>query len=309
MTAARTPRPGFALAAAAAGLLLSAPGPARAAFYATHALAVAGVNLGVADGAPLVRIEGKGPLTTEFVEHTYFRGSTNTGSATAAVSHSPDSLLRVYSSISSSVAGDGYAAVANAQAYWRDVAYWVGPGAPPPVLDFHFHVDGRLSTEPNGIPFPGGPVVAQALPAVFDYDFDFTDRTFETFGGFGAVKGGLYGDSDSGGWSSGGFDGSVLDATFTLRSQYNAAAGGYLWTVALRADAAGDNGRATSDLLNTLSFTGVTLTDGTPAAVTFDSGLRFGPAAVPEPSGLAMLGIGAAGLLGYARRRAARRAA
>src|SRR5208337_3305483 len=83
------------------------------------------------------------------------------------------------------------------------------------------------------------------------------------------------------------YTGGVFSATGYFDAFYDAAFGGYGWGLLLNAVADVTGGDVTDDFLNTLSLTKVTLTDGTPISVTFDSGLTMGT--VPEPSSVVML--------------------
>jgi hypothetical protein len=65
-------------------------------------------------------------------------------------------------------------------------------------------------------------------------------------------------------------------------------------------------GSAFTDASHTITLQGISSPDGTPidpGRLSFESGFRFKPAAVPEPSTIVTLGTGALCLLGYAWRR------
>jgi hypothetical protein len=91
-------------------------------------------------------------------------------------------------------------------------------------------------------------------------------------------------------WDAMSWNGSTFVGDFHIDTPYDAQLGGYGWGVLLSARAFGGGGIASTDAAHTLTLNAVTLADGRPVDVTFDSGLRFNNA-VPEPSTLVMSSI------------------
>lgn len=288
----------------------------------THAFAGA-----IVFGPGPIALEGNGRLDTGRLVESRTSGTRRTSGAAHAITDiTADRFLKVYAAGAGNEAslfssgGQG-----QAVASWRDVAFFDGPGAAPSVLRLTFRADGTLTSGENpGLSFPDNlaefgvslstdPVVFFTEPgaglqfrANYEYEASSYSGNQEITGNNPGVKG----YSARGRWDDFSFSGSSFTGTFHLDIHYRSELGGYGWGITTSARTSSRGGSAEADFLNTVSLESVTLADGTPVAVTFDSGLRFAPtAAVPEPSGLVMLGVGATGLVGYARRRAARRAA
>jgi hypothetical protein len=103
------------------------------------------------------------------------------------------------------------------------------------------------------------------------------------------------------------------DVLFDL--QYDNKLGGYGMNLYASAYTSAHNyyfrgGRGVADFDGTIRLTGVTLTDGNavPGGVTFDSGFTLGPTVspVPEPTTLAIFGLGSVLMVAARRRRSSR---
>jgi hypothetical protein len=89
--------------------------------------------------------------------------------------------------------------------------------------------------------------------------------------------------------------------TFHFDVPYDPSIHGFEWYVVLSSLTEAKGGAAISDFSHTLALSSVTLTNGTPVDVTFDSGLTFGT--VPEPTSMTLLGIAGACIAAYGRRQ------
>jgi hypothetical protein len=91
----------------------------------------------------------------------------------------------------------------------------------------------------------------------------------------------------------------IFTGTFHLDIPYDPTLGGYGWALAMIAssEVSAPGGPASTDAGHTLQLQSVTLPDGTPVSVTFDTGLQL--SSVPEPSTLTLSVISAVGCLVY----------
>ena len=292
-------------------LFLYGVGQAKAAFLPTHAFVRAKTLYGGVLNLPgqTVSIEGNGIIDTGLLSDSAgdgFYSPYYSGRAEAFTGPYGASLLHGYSYAKDGQAGytEGYG---QAMAAWRDVAF-VNSTSSPGIIRLNFSVDALFETE--GV-VTGYSIIQQASINIdaygdttwpnFPYSFDFSDA---------GVANGIfsYGNPTRNIWDSVSFDGLSFHGTFHIDSPYNASLGGFGWKVGVFATSISvlQGGSATTDFLDTVSLQSVTLTDGTPlSGVTFDSGLLLTPgaSAAPEPASLTLLGLGAAGLLGYGWRR------
>ncbi len=115
----------------------------------------------------------------------------------------------------------------------------------------------------------------------------------------GTLGFGNYLGVDTSFWDSVDFTSTGIFGTFHIDTPYNPDLGGYGWGVSLSVWTQAKGGTATADFGHTTSLQSVTLLDGSPVDVTFDSGLQLTDATVvPEPSTLVAAAIGTIALLG-----------
>jgi len=301
------------LASITAWLVLSIASPGvRASVLPSHAF------VGTMTNPAVLTLEGSGPLDTG-LQTGGFPGQFG-NNAQARTDISADRFLQAYSSAFSTGAGL-FDPRGNGQgrAAWRDIAFVTGSA--PPALRLNFVLDGELRAVSFGGGFPSN--WAELGIETTTNPIDFFTGTFVPrdsfpleatvyFGnqqqgspglppGFeGFVARGSFGSS----WDSVNFVGDQFTGRFHIVTPFNPALGGYGWGVSLSAWSFGRGGSAEADALSTLRLESVTLPDGTPIRVTFDSGLRFGvQQAIPEPATLALFGIGSVALLGWGRRK------
>lgn len=282
----------------------------------THAFA--GVGGGPTIGPFGTNLEGNGALDTGLQTYVAPQGAVPyAGSARAVTDVHADRLLRAYAQAGMYEA-PGHSGGFSAVSSWRDVAF-VDPANLPQVLRLNFVVDANLalieipesaiyyahglsklgvSTTTNPVNFfdPGTrAVVGNPGDLGHQYEASLRDQ--------GASPDPVRFDVGGNGWDSYRFAGGHFTGTFHIDTTYDAALGGYGWGLMLQTYAEAYGSGARVDALNTLKLRAVTLTDGTPVAATFDSGLRL--SSVPEPASVVMLGAGALILLGYGWRRRA----
>lgn len=293
----------------------------------THAL-VGGYTLygglKISDGNYLpgesVRIEGNGSLGTGELDDIVDNGPHGiyAGFAAAATGVYADDLLKAMSS-SSSTGHHTFDNYGNADAWagWRDVIYAPSAG-PTETLRLEFQVDGGLNATSEYIGL--GSTSKLAIDTTDDPATFFDTPGFDHYansvsigdpGDFSATYGAytnsegivLHSFEPEGLWDSVHLDGNHFSGTFHIDAHYNSLLGGYGWGVILHAESFAFGGSAAADFFDTMALSSVTLADGTPVDVTFDSGLTFAPtAATPEPSTLALFSLGA---IGFVLRRCA----
>ena len=275
--------------------------------FGTHAV-VGGYTLSGGSGPNVpgeqIRIEGNGILSASLADFWDGYGTVPSFSGDTAAATSPftDVLLKAKSDAvgtgAGSYNGGGYG---DAWSAWRDVAF-VANATPLDTIRATFVVDGSLTTLRTanynnpvqdaklGIWTTTNPTTFFQA-AKFFYDPAATyhlsnsplEIVKETNSAGTSVKA-------SGQWDSVISDGLNVIGTFHIDLAYNSQLGGYGWGVAMHADSQAFGGAAESNFFNTLKLQSVTLADGTPADVTFDSGLQFGSTATPEPSSFVIFG-------------------
>lgn len=307
----------------AAALVLTTLGHVRAGYYPTHAFAgVAGEG-----GYKFLDIlEGEGPLATG--SHSYADSDVVTqagATASASTGIISNHLLAVSTSAYSNnpflFSENG---AAQALAAWRDIAS--AAGLAPASLRFSFSITGSVSATDNGqyvgIGFHDNmgelAVLVNDFPNVAGLDYHFTDDyALEAISYQGSQQqshslpigfnGSLARARTGYSWDTATFVGNSFTGTFHVDVAYNSTYGGYAVSLGLRSWSIGRSGDSESDASHTLGLQSVTLTDGTPVEVTFESGLQFGPStmAAPAPPGvlLALSGILSLGGFGWLRRR------
>ncbi|HZU36589.1 MAG TPA: PEP-CTERM sorting domain-containing protein [Gemmataceae bacterium] len=216
--------------------------------------------------------------------------------------HAPDGLGR----------GGGTETVAAAE--WLDVIHVSGFHPPPATLRLSFHISGLINL---GVPkfgyadarvgltnltdvnqLVGGPFEDASSQGSFYHPSEIfvqlhnngvTNTLTETLSGnnsnFFAGQGGAFD------W----------DASFLV--SYRSDLGGYLMNAYASARAIGILGDSQADFSHTIQLTNVTLPDGSPVSgqIMFDSGFQL-PSAVPEPSSLVLISVGALGLVSGCKR-------
>jgi hypothetical protein len=244
-----------------------------------------------------------------------FDGATVTGSA---ISHTVPNYSQFLGGQASSTQAQGVAygsavvAATYATGIWRDVLFLNGTGPLPSAVTFHFTVEGNMTglstpylNSAIGISYQDYFVAQVYAPSTTDFVRGGGTPNTAVFGlnvnSDGSTTPDIRGwDSFTAG-PSGGFTG-----TFSYQAQYDPALGGYGFNVIEGVEAlAYYNNYAFVQWNDPLTANFVTNTDGTPLSgftLSFDSGLTL-PSAVPEPSSLIPLGIGAVGLMGYGWRR------
>lgn len=298
------------LMVAALTLLFCGAGPVAAGpILPTHAKAGAFITPDVDNpNFQPVLLEGNGALDTGLLYGTYqfADGSLTSLAARAVTNIQAQHLLRAYSY----AAGSGIPA-AQAMAAWRDVAF-VNSMSHPAALRLNFIVDGTFAATSN----PGydgatasiyitGNKAGETDPTKFfqpeqgtDIYYPFEGPPDAAFYSYHGLNGTSY--VLPGFWDSVSFNGTAFHGTFHFDTLYNPNLDGYGWDVALYAYSPIFNeGSATTDFLDTASLQSVTLPDGTPISVTFDSGLQLNAQAVPEPTSLTLLVVGAVCLGGF----------
>jgi hypothetical protein len=290
---------------------------AEAQSIADHALAVVETSTS-ATGEMDRQALGNGPQSTGDVSNEgYVSGLINSTGAmynrlvsaqgTAVTNLSASALLGTYASSYGQPVQiqypPNYGASASASATWTDIAYVSGP-LRPSELDFTFHIEGSRSFLPDLYP---------SLPSGASIGIGWSDQVTDLTKNYNQPGGGPIGSffgvdfSPSAtlptGWTE--RDG-IISGDITFIAPYDASIGGYGFTVELYAATYTYYGGGTSDFLDTLALTSVTAANGSPVAVSFDSGLTL--SSVPEPSGLPMLVLGLLGAAGIARSRASRQA-
>lgn len=284
---------------------------ASAGILGTHAFAGALTqNNGIIGEGVLLRPVSSGPLDTGL--QSFYAddrlGLVVTSSARAMVGTDPEQFLKVSASASATQAHlFTESGRAQAVAGWRDIAYVdPPPGAKmPSSVRLTFRVDGLLAAEWNGDPLAGSfpSNLARFGVTTTTSPFGFFDDQLGFYPSF-EYQATVYRDNkvpkepisvggpgSYGTWDSFSFDGSTFLGVFHIDSRYDPGLGGYGWGLNMSSLAEAAAGSASSNFLNTLSLESVTLADGTPVAVTFDSGLAA-PNAVPEPGSLLLAGIG-----------------
>ncbi len=307
---------------------------ASAALLDSHAFAGMYINApGEYNSSIIVKQEGDGPLDTGLHSFEHWNPLVHTTrSAQAKTDISTGRFLKSYASASGSHAGTFVTyGVGQGLAAWRDVV--LGSDPTVPIVRLNFRFDGDLGASK----FSGDPVTnnwaefgirTSTDPGTFfeeqvewdfgrkgGYMFDYEAVVYAgnqsgttkapgyvSDGEFSAASGHLA-------WDSFSYDGAHFTGSFHIDSAYDDSLGGYGWGVSLSSRARGRGGEAEADAMGTLTLQQVTLTDGTPLDVTFDSGLQFAPpSSVPEPTSLlTWSGLTLMGLV-TARRRRMRRA-
>jgi hypothetical protein len=258
----------------------------------THAVAGAYTLQGGDPFGETVRLQGNGSLDTGLLSDSGYVGGYGgttydpySGEARGITTSYAQHFLGAYSSALGTGTGlfspGGYG---QGLAAWGDVAFLNSTNMPP-ALRLTFAVEAGLDAM-NTATF--GFVGMRAWITILRTTDD--PRTFLDGLGVGYPNDGAAWLSKGTGpavsavgifpWDSASFDGTSFHGTFHLDTPYNAALGGYGWGLGLYATSFAYGGTATADLLNTASLQSVTLTDGTPVDVTFDSGLSFSRQAV-----------------------------
>lgn len=103
--------------------------------------------------------------------------------------------------------------------------------------------------------------------------------------------------------TSGFFEGDI-----EFRSSYKDTYGGFGFTAVMATLTEAEGGTALADFSNSLTFTGITDSNGNllnSSDYSFDSGFKpsGSTGVVPEPTSLAIFGVGALGMIGFGRRR------
>lgn len=269
--------------------------------------------------ADAVTFESNGPADTGFVYEQDPDPSVGpaqlSGSARARTAISASHLLGAsatgYNNTQFSDRGVGVAAAA-----WRDVATLVGSGPltrPLEYIRMYFSVEAVLSVEG----WANSAAVSINTATSLRSGFSFPSHAAAQLFGPG------HNDGENMAFDHVGFD--TLDfirddnvdislvGNLHIDTPYNSTIGGYEWGVSLnvRADAfrsftgSGSTWAGVSSL-QSLSLNRVTDLEGNDVAVTFDSGLQLADtSAVPEPTSLALMGLGGIGLFGgwYRKRR------
>lgn len=208
-----------------------------------------------------------------------------------------NSLLHAYASYDAPTANDATSAQnASGLIVHNDVAFLRnGTGGHPDSIRLSFHVDGQLGVDalyphPDSLQ-PITNIYMQVSGNTFG-GVDFSSQVdYLGPGQLGISTNPLTTwDSTAVGMPKLGY--ASFEGTFHIDVAYDAAYLGYRWGVGLQAFANGSFTAGTSDFLHTTSLTAVTLPDGTPVDVTFDSGLTFANrpvgSSVPEPSSLSL---------------------
>ncbi len=296
---------------------------ASAAILTSHAYA--GIRIDALDEPYhlTIRLEGEGPLNTEFHSFEYedvFIHATSSAHAKADIY--ADRFLKSFANAYNSQAGL-YAGHAQSHgvAAWRDVV--LGPTATHVRLNFRFDGDLSASSVTTGFlnnwaefgirtttnPYIDHDTFFEQVEAEFPitgtatYDYEAVVYDGNQQGGTSA-PGGISGNGFTAAtgnyaWDSFEYSGGHFTGFFHIDTEYDASLGGYGWGVSLNARACGLGGQAEADALGTLTLQQVTLPDGTPLDVTFDSGLQ-----IPEPGSITLLVCGmVAGLIWWWRRR------
>lgn len=260
----------------------------------THAYATAQTFSGVPSWPGFTVIQqGSGHLDTGWVETETIDGTSRYfGLARGVTGGHPGGLLKAYSQ------GGWGAGWSDARAAWRDVAYLDDPGSVE-TIRIGFSFSGQFSLVAPGeiAPDVRGDFYVGWVTSNLDVFFDWLDpRNFSPSGQLQATRGvGPGGESMTSNFEDGHFDqNGKLSGTFFVDVPYDPAYGGYAFGLSLIATAYAWPGEITSNALGTLEMTRVTLTDGTPVSVTFDSGMRF--SAVPEPASVTLLGLALSGV-------------
>lgn len=259
---------------------------------------------------PSVFMTGTGVLDTGWLtaDGFYFpKGQVLQGTARARTEPEGSKLLKSYAQAYSQPAANfpnpgPINAGSISQAGWRDVVYYDSPN----------HPDIRLWISSDGFLDPGAQLhYVNMTVLTFDPRTEFpTAPTFGSsiaFGDFLAdatVSNNGLATTAFRGWDTYSYANGLFSGSTHFDVRYDAASGGYTWGLAALTRAAAAYGTSTSDFLSTLRLTAVTLTDGTPIDVRFDSGLQL--SAVPEPASIVLFGTGAVFMFGYMWRRNAK---
>ena len=290
---------------------------ARAGYLATNA-AVGTYTYAGGSFTP-TRTVGSGSQDTGLISHGGVDSLGGTAAATAEGSTTPDAgfLMHAKSSATQTISNVNVApyeppGIGQGFSAWRDVAY-AHSAIQPATLRLNFYAEGLLSGFRTSAYYGGGVRTsvgiveannAADVAKFFDVGNKTTDTNLSTsyFNALATLDSGTFSASATV-WDSTTYDGLNFYGTFHVDLAYDSTLGGYAWAVALYATSLANGGSTQTNFLDTGGLVSVTTTDGTPVDVSFDSGLQFNTAAVPEPSSIILSGVAGMLGLGHAWRR------
>lgn len=255
----------------------------------------------VAAGSGSVTI---GPVTTNFPTSTNTASAEGNADSEFMFRLSAETLGRVYDF--NSAPGRAIASVG-----YRDIINLGGSESLPSTIRLTFEADGQLEIRPDAAGNYNGTVAAFGASLFGDYnnldllnDAVFQNPLVYARLGNSSQPGGTLETRGFGSWEN---SGSGFSGRFSVDITYNAALGGYAYNLVTIADAHSYVGTAKADFGSTVNLVGITRTDGGALDdfdISFASGMRFGPLAVPEPSSWILLGTGGTAVfVGRLRRR------